>query len=154
MKFNHYHLYANIYNSKQHNSHLIVFNVGNKSKSSVFRKRSRRVCTWKKMAGIRSISSLILLVVCVQCSGATKLQPNFIDFEQIRDDLYSIRDLNISNVISEIASPKKWRKNPECLLELTAIKHGFEEFEEWAVKSEKFIGGSSFSFFFNVTEKK
>lgn len=93
-----------------------------------------------KMAKIRNNSIVILLlltIVCVQCSLATKFQPNYIDFEQIKHDLYAIRDFNISNVIREISSDKNWSGNRECLLELTAIRDGFDEFDEWAVKRKK-----------------
>lgn len=97
----------------------------------------------EKMAKIRNLLSVILLVISVQCSFATKFQPNFINFQQIKDDLYAMRDFNISNVISEISSHKNWMKNRECLMELTAIKHGLDEFEEWAVTSKKYSFPSS-----------
>lgn len=102
----------------------------------------------EKMAKFRNFSNVILLliVVCVQCSFATKFQPNFINFEQIKHDLYSIRDLNVSNIISEISSQKNWLVNRECLVELTAIKHGLDEFDEWAVKRKKY--STSFKIFF------
>lgn len=93
----------------------------------------------EKMAKIRNILNVIILVIfCVQCSFATKFQPNFINFEQIKHDLHSMRDFNISNVISEVLSHKNWIENRECLMELTAIKHGFDDFEEWAVRSKEY----------------
>lgn len=81
---------------------------------------------------------LLALIICVQCSLATKFQPNFVHFDQIKHDLHSMRDFNFSNLISEISLQKNWRENRECLMELTAIKHGFDVFDEWAVKRKAY----------------
>lgn len=95
----------------------------------------------EKMAKSRDNSNVIILVsliICVQCSFATKFQPNFVNFDQIKDDLHSMREFNISNLISEISLQKNWMENRECLTELTAIKHGFDVFDEWAVKRKEY----------------
>lgn len=95
----------------------------------------------EKMAKSRDNSDVIILVsliICVHCSFATKFQPNFVNFDQIKDDLHSMREFNISNLISEISLQKNWMENRECLTELTAIKHGFDVFDEWAVKRKEY----------------
>lgn len=101
------------------------------------------------MSKIRNSSNVILLlvVICVQRSFATKFQPSFVDFEQIKHDLHAIRDFNISNVISEILSHKNWMENRDCLTELTTIKHGLDDFEEWAVKREEYSNSLWMKFF-------
>lgn len=101
------------------------------------------------MAKIRNNLNVIILlplVVCVQCSFATKFQPNFIHFDQIKYDLQSMRDFNISNLISEMSQQKNWRENRECLMELTAVKHGFDVFDEWAVKRKEYSNSFPFKF--------
>lgn len=94
------------------------------------------------MAKSRNNSNVIILlplVICVQCSLATKFQPNFITFDQIKHDLQTLRDFNVSNLISEISLQKNWRENRECLMELSTIKHGFDVYDEWAIKRKKYF---------------
>lgn len=128
--------------------HLVSYALRTKSQFSLLRtlwanvhKVNNTRLEDEKMAKIRNNSNWIILLpllICVQCSFATKFQPNFVEFDQIKHDLYSMRDFNISNLISEMWSHANWRENRECLMELTAIKHGFDVFDEWAVKRKEY----------------
>ena len=55
--------------------------------------------------------------------------------KQIRTDLFSMRNFDISNAIDEILS-RNWTQNHECLIELNAIKNGIKNHEEWAIRGK------------------
>lgn len=46
-----------------------------------------------------------------------------------------LKNFDATNTISAILS-RNWTKNPECLIELTAIKNGIDKHEEWAIRGE------------------
>lgn len=81
---------------------------------------------------------LALFVIGVQCDSPT-FRSQFFRFDDIKNDIRSLNSINISSVISEFTSHRDWMKNRNCLAELSAIKDGFENYEEWAFKCKTFF---------------
>lgn len=93
-----------------------------------------------KMVGIqKKISVLLLLLIgqiilssiCVQSVQAINDDSN-----QVHRDLFYLRNFDASNLIERVLSPINWITNHECLAELTAIRDGLENHEEWAIRGK------------------
>lgn len=59
------------------------------------------------------------------------------DYDHLRKELIYLKYSNTSGIIDRILS-HNWTKNNECLSELSAMKTGWDNHEEWAVRG-KFV---------------
>lgn len=59
--------------------------------------------------------------------------------KRINYEIFTKIDFNISNFIIEKISQHNWTENRECLLELSAIQNGINNFENWAFESNDLI---------------
>lgn len=78
------------------------------------------------------IGQVISFSISVEGARATRW-----DYDQLRKDLIYLKYTNTSNVVDRILS-HNWEKNHECSTELTAIKTGWDNHEEWAIRG-KFV---------------
>lgn len=79
----------------------------------------------------------ILSVIGVQCNTVS-FRSQFFEFDDVKSDIIALNKINISSIISEFTSHHDWMANRNCLIELNAIRNGFENYEEWAFKC-KFV---------------
>lgn len=80
----------------------------------------------------RNFSGLVVIfeiVLCVIGIVATKL-----DNDLVKQNIFSMKRVNIPNSISEILSHNNWTNNQDCLIELNAIQTGIENGERWAIQ--------------------
>lgn len=79
---------------------------------------------------------LVLFVLCLNCHNA-KSQGNFdsFDFEEMKRDLFSLNDFDISNLRNNI-SVDEIGKILKCSKELNTIRKALQKKELWALKSE------------------
>lgn len=77
---------------------------------------------------------LMLYINCVRCYDP-KFKSHLLDIKRVSYEIFSKNNFNISSVIIETISQHNWTENRECLVELTAIKNGIDNFEEWAFVS-------------------
>lgn len=82
---------------------------------------------------IKIIFQIILVVIVAKmCENADRFDS---DFEKFKKGLFSIRELDISKMISETVF-SNWSDNYNCSIEMDAIKSALSNSEEWAFKSE------------------
>lgn len=77
----------------------------------------------------RIIMHLILIAIAVQCQNFDT------EFEQFKQSIFTMKDLDVSKVIRDIVF-SNWTENHECSIELNAIQNARRENEEWALKSK------------------
>lgn len=77
---------------------------------------------------------LLLYIKCVRCYDP-KFKSHLLGIKRVSYEIFSKTNFNISSVIMETISQHNWTENHECLVELTAIKNGIDNFDEWAFAS-------------------
>lgn len=75
---------------------------------------------------------MIFCAINVQCDNAERFNS---DFNLFKQNLFSMRDHDVSKIISEIVF-SNWTDNYHCSTELNAIKSALTNSEEWAFKSK------------------
>lgn len=71
---------------------------------------------------------LSLIVISVRCNDSAN------DNNVAKIDMFSIMNVNISNIANEILN-QDWTENLDCLSELLEIQNGLKNSEKWSMKS-------------------
>lgn len=88
----------------------------------------------KIQSSIPNVLYLFLFVKCAFCDD-TKLKPNLLDIELIRNEISFIKhNFDSSEAVVQSLS-QNWTENRDCFIELIAIENGIRNFDEWALKS-------------------
>lgn len=86
----------------------------------------------KKFTTILILLQIMCYLSYIRFASAETM--NFHEFEQIKIDLFATSDIHLNEPNS--FNSTKFR---DCLIELSAIKNGLNNFDEWAIKCKCFL---------------
>lgn len=86
----------------------------------------------------RNSSPLYLIIICEIVLFVIGIQTTKLDNDLAKNDIFSVKHLNIPKSIRKVLSHNNWTDNQNCLTELNSLRNGLENDKHWALRGEQF----------------
>lgn len=87
----------------------------------------------------RKFSSFFLVLIVEIVVFVIGVQATELNNDLAKKDIFYLRNADKTDIIDTILSPYIWAENHECLAELSAIRNGLKNYEEWAIKGRSYL---------------